>query len=474
MKTRSKYGNTTFMDSLILGGVLLTGSQSFASTVVVPPDRGNQSGNNEWVAGFLGSSAGGQTVYGAKNFSTPVVITGMAFRADENHDQTSPSFNITIPRFTIRFTTWSGSRSSFSGFYADNKGADDTQVFDGSVHWTGFNAIGTAPNPFDMQVTFTTPFVYDPSRGSLLMEFDSAGPTSTSLRTSVDYHGHGDPATGFTYIGGGLEIANIVTQFTFVSIPEPSPFAILGVFGIIISLSYRKTQSPSVNSLILGGVLLTGSQSFASTVVVPADRENQSGNGEWVAGFANPTTGAQTVYGAKNFSTPVMITGVAFRSNEEDLFTGSFDVTIPRFSMRLTTWSGSLNSFSRFYDVNKGPDDMQVFDGSVHWSGFNAIGNAPNAFDFQLIFTTPFVYDPSRGSLLMEFDSTGPTSTSLKIGADYHSHPDPAFGFTYIGGGLESANMITQFAFVSIPEPSTVAVLAIFGVIVGLLSRKAK
>lgn len=244
MKTNFRFARSASLFRIVLaiGGIAFVVSELVASTLVVPPDRANQSGNGEWFGGFTVPTTEGQTVYGAKNFSTPIIITGIAFRADENHDQFTPSFDVTIPRFAIRLTTWSGSLNSFSGFYSFNKGADDTQVFDGSVHWSGLNASGNTPNPFDMQITFTSPFAYDPSRGSLLMEFDSSGPTTTSLTIGVDYDRHVDPAIGFTYTGGGEELGSLVTQFTFISIPEPSTVAILTVFGLIVGITFRKTK----------------------------------------------------------------------------------------------------------------------------------------------------------------------------------------------------------------------------------------
>jgi hypothetical protein len=193
----------------------------------------------------------------------------------------------------------------------------------------------------------------------------------------------------------------------------------------------------------------------AELIVAPNDREALSGNGLTIAGFRSPNT-YQNVYGAGNFSQPIEITAIAFRQNEASGGL-SFDVVIPRVQIRISTYSGTFASFNQnqfAYDDNKGTDDMVAFDGSVHWTTTDLPGSGPNLFDLKILFSRPFVYDPSRGALLVNF-STGGNFTS-GLAADSHGHNDPNIGWF---GGNELGSLVTQFDVIPIPEPSTAALL---------------
>jgi hypothetical protein len=212
----------------------------FCDTVVVPQDRANQAGNGQWVGGIaIPSDPYTQTVYGSKNFSGPVEITGVAFRPDENSSVFgSGSFDVVIPSFELRLTTYTGTPQSMSSVYGQNKGADDTQVFSGGLHWTLQDLPGSVPNLFSMSIPFTTPFVYDPSKGDLLMAFASSGPSTGGV--AADLHGHGNYTIGWTYEGGSAVGDNIVTQFTYQSVPEPSALMLIGAFGLPLLRRMRR------------------------------------------------------------------------------------------------------------------------------------------------------------------------------------------------------------------------------------------
>ena len=192
-----------------------------ADFVVAPNDRASQAGNTFTLGGFA-TSGSHQHVYGARNFAGPVLIHGIAFRADEG---SGSSYDVVIPRVRIRTSTYSGTFAAFNtSSYDGNKGNDDTTVFDAAVHWTGTDLPGGAPNPFNLSLAFTEPFVYDPSKGSLLISYDAFGPFSGGV--VVDSHGHGDNTIGWF---GGKEFANLVMQFDVTPIPEPATLLLIGV-----------------------------------------------------------------------------------------------------------------------------------------------------------------------------------------------------------------------------------------------------
>src|SRR4051812_35190865 len=211
---------------------VVSGSAQGQFVVVVPADRAVQSGNAKVIDPF---SAPGtiDTVYGSKNFSGPIIINKIAFRLDEG--SLNRSFDTIIPRVTIRMTTYFGTYDSYlvGPGYDGNKGLDDTTVFDAAVHWNTID-LSSGPNPFDLTVPLSKPFFYDPANGALLMRFMTVGPFSGAI-PGADAQGHGDSTIGWI---GDKSLDNIVTEFDFTPIPEPSPLCLLlcGTSGIYFFL----------------------------------------------------------------------------------------------------------------------------------------------------------------------------------------------------------------------------------------------
>jgi hypothetical protein len=213
----------------------------FCDTVVVPQDRAAQSGNQQWVAGIaIPSGTYTQTIYGAKNFPGAVEITGLAFRPDENATLFgSGSLDVVIPSFEARLTTHPGPPQFLAPRYDDNKGVDDTLVYSGSLHWTLTDLPGNVPNPFSMTISFSNPFIYDPSKGDLLLAFTSSGPSGAG-GIPADDQSHGDFSTGSTFEGGFAVADSIVAQFTYQTIPEPTVLFLFLGFGPLVISRIRK------------------------------------------------------------------------------------------------------------------------------------------------------------------------------------------------------------------------------------------
>ena len=64
-----------------------------------------------------------------------------------------------------------------SSTFADNVGPDNTHVYSGPVSFSGQACAvnGTASCSFDYVVNFSTPFLYNPASGRLLMDFFVSG-----------------------------------------------------------------------------------------------------------------------------------------------------------------------------------------------------------------------------------------------------------------------------------------------------------
>jgi hypothetical protein len=97
-------------------------------------------------------------------WATPVRITAISFRVGNG----AGSFNTVASSLDIRLSTSSRTPEQMSPAYAVNRGADEVQVFSHSnVALTGSGNQNL--NPFDIQFTLDQPFIYDPTKGSLLL-----------------------------------------------------------------------------------------------------------------------------------------------------------------------------------------------------------------------------------------------------------------------------------------------------------------
>jgi hypothetical protein len=111
-------------------------------------------------AQFAGMAAGGE------------YITQIAFRVH------SPgiAFTANIGSLQINLSTTSKTPDTLSSTFAANVGTDDTVVFPAASVQFSTSVAGPVDGPqaFDLVITFTTPFHYDPSKGNLLVDIRNA------------------------------------------------------------------------------------------------------------------------------------------------------------------------------------------------------------------------------------------------------------------------------------------------------------
>jgi hypothetical protein len=228
---------------IILLAAILATCFARAEFVVAPNQQATERGNTFTLSVLGGYS---QSVYGARNFSAPSQIKGIAFRLDEGSG--GLSMQAVIPRLVIRMTTYSRTFESFHpASYDNNKGSDSMTVFDGPIRWNATDLLGGSPNPFDLKIEFVQPFSYDPTKGALLMEFQPFG--SSQGGVVVDSHAQGDSSigwtgtqpTGFPTYNDGISVGNFVTQFDVTPVPEPRAMALiaLGAIALVITRASR-------------------------------------------------------------------------------------------------------------------------------------------------------------------------------------------------------------------------------------------
>jgi hypothetical protein len=205
--------------------------------------------------------------------------------------------------------------------------------------------------------------------------------------------------------------------------------------------------------------------------VVPFGFENQSGNGASSTFFVPETQDLfRGSYLAGKWTTPVAITGIAFRVA---VGAGSFNAVMPSIEIRASTSSRLPETMSEVYSLNKGSDETIVYSHSnVALSGRNT--QSPNPFDLRLTFDRPFIYDATKGSLLMDFRmaTPGPGGAST---VDIQGFPDLAgspAGF-WQGFSVIPAADIIEFQTLAVPEPSHVSLFLLGIGLFGLKGRRS-
>ena len=193
-----------------------------AQVIVVPNALATNDGNGSGTTPSGPTSVREQQIYGASQFgalSGPSFLTKFAYRPDRILGQSGPR------SWTLRVyaSTTSRSVAGLSTTFAENLGANNTLVFDGTVNVTTANLPGPGnTRQFDYVFPFTTPFLYDPAAGNLVLSLQFEGSGSAVTFDTVS----GDPAIGEVFnsssstatTGSPLPTPK-PTQFTF----EPPP-----------------------------------------------------------------------------------------------------------------------------------------------------------------------------------------------------------------------------------------------------------
>jgi hypothetical protein len=203
---------------------------------------------------FAGFAAGGE------------YITQMAFRV---HSPGIP-FTASIGAFQVNLSTTTKAADALSPTFSQNVGADDTVVFPpASIQFsTSVSGPADGPQAFDLVVTFTMPFLYDPSKGNLLVDIrNSSGATHDpandqaidAVSTGGDgisrVYNLGDAAAltaGQTGSGFQMDTFGAVTRFVSTSTPPVAtpPHTLLN--------SATRMRVETGDNVLIGGFIIRG------------------------------------------------------------------------------------------------------------------------------------------------------------------------------------------------------------------------
>jgi len=207
------------------------------------------------------------------------------------------------------------------------------------------------------------------------------------------------------------------------------------------------------------GFLIT-TCALADTIVgQPAD----SGSGNCFPFGCPYNAEYQQVYTSSAFSGPITITGLEFFNTQAN--EGSTSLPTGNYTIDLSTTSADWNSLSSNFSSNVGPDNTQVFSGSISqaWTFGDTL---------DIAFSTPFTYNPANGNLLMDVVGSGVSTPGGNTYFDVNSS-DSTLGRVYCPGGVAcsptgtTANdygLVTDFvsSTAPVPEPSAVPFAAAF------------
>jgi hypothetical protein len=232
-----------------------------------------------------------------------------------------------------------------------------------------------------------------------------------------------------------------------------------------------------MKALVLIGWVCLAAHVRGGTVVTPNGFESVEGNSSAIALFGGDDKRTQVIYGSQHFSLfppeGAYITELRFRMDGANSSThfGRADLEI-----HLSTSSQNPNVLNENMDLNVGPDEIIALSRStIQLTETPTNPGGPHAFSVVIPLLNKFYYQPANGHLLMDaFVYSAGDLANLDWQTGINDGVSAAVHTIGPGsGGVSSLGLVTQFVFVPVPEPATVASL-IFGffVVGGVWRRK--
>ena len=207
--------------------------------------------NNEGEGDFRFQQVYGRGQFLSSGVSGPVLISQFALRAfpDTGPASLSPT-SLDIYASTSSFAPNNNPGNTLiTGTFATNLGPDNTLVFSGPLALSSPGCAGPSACPFDMVVTFDSPFLYNPTHGFLLLDFHFTGYAGSGFSDSRQFaFPPGGPiASVIGRLGdptGEVFTEGVITQFTYEVVPEPaSGVLLLSGLGVLVAFRQRRASS---------------------------------------------------------------------------------------------------------------------------------------------------------------------------------------------------------------------------------------
>ena len=238
----------------LLVGTIMLGALALAHgstiNVVAPNNLTGTEGNSDNSYPFsVAETMRYQQVYAASQFGAIAagggMITEIAFRPDAVYGY---AFTHTIANIRIDLSTTTAGPGGLSLTFADNVGANDTTVFNGSLTLnSSFTGPPGGPKNFDILIPLATPFYYNPAAGNLLLDIRnfSSGNSGGNLIPQLDATSANPALMGRVWAFDASatsapfsfdeDTIGLVTQFTATPVPEPATCGLLCVAALLIA-----------------------------------------------------------------------------------------------------------------------------------------------------------------------------------------------------------------------------------------------
>ena len=262
-----------FLLAIVLGSCVPT--ELRAQVIVVPNALATDDGDSSNTSPSGPTSVREMQIYDASQFgalSGPSFLTQFAYRPDTIPGASGPR------SFTLRIyaSTTSRSVAGMSTTFAENLGTNNTLVLDGTVTVTTGNLPGPGnTRQFDYVFPFTTPFLYDPAAGNLLLDIQFTADGSSIRLDSVTEDSMLGEVINFSDSNGttGSPLPSPkVTQFIF----EPPPLVMIrasqvelcwnSISNVTYQVQYRSDLTTNVWTSLVDCVRSTG---FTSCIYDP-------------------------------------------------------------------------------------------------------------------------------------------------------------------------------------------------------------
>lgn len=273
-RTKVRGVGFAFLLAVCLG--LCATTEVRAQVIVVPNTLATNDGNGSSTSTAAPASVRWLHIHDASQFgalSGPSFLTQFAYRPDEILGQSGPR-SLTLQ---IYASTTSRSVDGLSTTFAENLGTNNQLVFDGTLNLTTGNLPGPGnTRQFDYVFPFTTPFLYDPAAGNLVLDLQLEASGSAVTFDTVSE----DPAIGRVFSSGSSTAPDgdirfsHVTQFTF----EPPPLVTIrasqvevcwnSISNLTYQVQYRSDLTTNLWTSLVDCIRSTGSTSCIVDPVV--------------------------------------------------------------------------------------------------------------------------------------------------------------------------------------------------------------
>ena len=211
------------------------------------------------------------------------------------------------------------------------------------------------------------------------------------------------------------------------------------------------TRIPGLAAALVVG--LAAGQAHAIVIGTP-------GTGQTV-GFpfgANPGGRYQQVYGSDLFTQgSIRITGLSFFASSSP----TAPLASGNYTLSLSTTTRGIDGLEDLLNTNVNATDTQVFNfnvGANSTTVFNGALPAVSAGRLSFALTTPFIYNPNVGNLLLDVQS--PSSAGPVVFLDFETNPAVSISRLFVvGGGITSQPNGLVTDIIGVPEPASVALL---------------